>query len=311
MRKKAVIIGSKGQDGTLLFEFLTKKDYDVVGIDIDVVQSNRSEFINKGKINIFKSEEVNSLISCIKPDEVYYLAAHHRSSEDRDSPMKELIEKSFHVNVNGLINFLEAIRINSLKTKIFYASSSLVFGESTQTPQTEETLLNPNCIYGITKVFGMQICKLYRERFFMFISVGILYNHESHLRTENFISQKIITAVKRIKKGLQKELVVGDLNAQSDWGYAGDYVEAMWQMLQIDEPEIFVVATGKMHSVLDWIKLAFEIVGLNWEQYVREEKALITRKKSILIGNSDKIYRYTGWRPKTSFEEMVSLMMTK
>lgn len=309
MRKKAVIIGSKGQDGTLLFEFLTKKDYDVVGIDIDVVQSNRSEFINKGKINIFKSEEVNSLISCIKPDEVYYLAAYHHSSEDQEISTKELVEKSYQINVCGLVNFLEAIKENSLKSKIFYASSSLVFGDSAKNPQTEETPLEPSCVYGITKVSAMQLCRFYKERFSMFVSIGILYNHESHLRKENFISQKIISSVKRIKEGLQDELVVGDLNAETDWGYAGDYVEAMWSILQIDIPETFIVATGKTHCVEDWIRLSFENVGLNWEQYVREDSSLLKRKKAILVGDSSKLFRYTGWEPKTSFEEMVSLMM--
>ena len=308
MRKKAIIVGCQGQDGTLLSEFLAKKDYEVIGIDLGVIKSNIGKW-TKESFNICCFEDVNKLVSFIKPDEVYYLAAYHHSSEDKEFSISDLLEKSYQINVYGLVNFLEAIKENSLKTKIFYASSSLVFGDSAKNPQTEETPLNPSCIYGVTKVSAMHLCGFYREKFSMFISIGVLYNHESHLRKENFISQKIISSVKRIKEGLQDELVIGDLNAETDWGYAGDYVEAMWRILQIDVPETFIVATGKTHRVLDWIRLAFEKVGLNWEQYVREDSSLLKRKKAILVGDGSKLFRYTGWEPKTSFEEMVSLMM--
>lgn len=309
MRKTAIIIGCKGQDGTFLFELLSNKNYLVIGIDIDVVQSNQMESLSKKKINILSVKDVNYLISYIKPDEIYYLAAYHQSSQDNEGQPDDLIRKSFAVNFNGLVNFLEAIRQYSITTRLFYASSSLIFGNPKQIPQTEETPINPNCVYGITKVAGMQICKYYVENYSVFSSIGILYNHESHLRTENFISQKIISAVKKIKVGLQRELIVGDLNAQADWGYAPDYIEAMCKILQFDDPETFIIATGKTHTVLDWITLAFQKVGLDWTDYVYEDISLIRRKKGVLIGDNSKLYSYTGWKPKTSFEDMVSLML--
>ncbi len=309
MMKKAIIVGCKGQDGTFLFEFLSNKNYNVIGIDIDVTQSNQNESLIKKKINILSTKDVNQLILSVKPDEIYYLAAYHQSAQDNAGQLDNLIKKSFDVNVNGLVNFLEALRQYSITTRLFYASSSLIFGNPKQIPQTEETPINPTCVYGITKVTGMQICQFYCEKYSIFSGIGILYNHESHLRTENFISQKIISAAKRIKAGLQKELIVGNLNAQTDWGYAPDYVEAMWKTMQIDDPETFIIASGKNHSVLDWVKLTFEKVGLNWTDYVYEDKFLITRKKGILIGDSSKLRQYTGWKPKTSFDDMVSFML--
>jgi len=307
MDKKAIIIGAKGQDGTLLGGFLLNKGYHVIGVGVDFIHSSEQRVLNK--VDILKENEVNDMISSIKPDEIYYLAAYHHSSQDKEVETRDLIDKSYKINIQGLVNFLEAIRRHSVKTRLFYASSSLIFGNTAQNPQTEETPLNPVCIYGISKVAGMQICRFYAQKHAVFASIGILYNHESHLRPENYLSQKIVTAAKKIKAGLQKELVVGDLGAQADWGYAWDYVEAMWKILQSESPDTFIVATGKTHFVSDWVRLAFAKVGLNSKDYVHEDKSFITRKKGILVGDSSKLCDRTGWKPKTSFEEMISLMM--
>ena len=271
MDKKAIIIGCKGQDGTLLGEFLLNKGYHVIGVDVDFIQCSQQKILNK--VDILNEKDVNDLVASIKPDEIYYLAAYHHSSQDQEVQTHDLIDKSYKVNVHGLVNFLEGIRQYSSKTRLFYASSSLIFGNTAQNPQTEETPLNPVCIYGISKVAGMQICRFYASKHSVFSSIGILYNHESHQRPENFLSQKIVTAAKRIKAGLQKDLVVGDLEAQADWGYAPDFVEAMWKILQLESTETFIIATGKTHFVSDWVKLAFAKVGLNEQDYVHEDKS--------------------------------------
>lgn len=305
--KKALIIGCKGQDGSLLSEYLIGKEYRVTGIDKDYIVNDRKEIAQS--IDLLNKIEVEALISEVCPDELYYLAACHQSSQDKVINDLELFEKSFALNVMGLVNVLDALRSSNLLTSVFYASSSLVFGEPDIKPQTEDLPLRPECIYGVTKTSGMHLCYYYRKKYNLNVSVGILYNHESILRPENFLSKKITSSVKRIKAGEQKKIILGDLSALADWGYAPDYVEAMWKILQTGKPETYIVATGQLHSVLDWVTLAFEEVGMDWKEYTIEDKTLITRSRPVLVGNSAKLYLDTGWKPKTSFEEMVKLMM--
>lgn len=309
MKKKAIIVGSSGQDGKIACDFLRGLGYGFIGLD-----NKKFTAINIGwkkKVDISKKEEVFELIKKIKPDEIYYFAAFHQSSQDKKISDQELFEESYKTNVFSLINFLEGIKRYSHKTKLFYASSSLIFGDCKKTRQNEETPFGPDTIYGITKLDGLLACRYYRENYKLFVSVGILYNHESVYRQDNFISKKIIQSALNIKNGKQKELIVGDLNAEVDWGYAPDYVEAMNRILKAKVPGEFVISSGKKHSVLDFIKIAFRHAGLDWKKYVREDKKILTRKRKTLVGDSRKLKNKTGWKPKTSFENMITDIMNK
>jgi GDPmannose 4,6-dehydratase len=308
VRKKAVIVGSNGQDGFFLKEELIARNYDVLGIDCGFLES--AHCFSFDQVDILRYSEVEKVLVEYAPDEIYYLAAFHHSSqaaERMESPL--LLQRSFGVHVAGLHHFLEAIRLKNPKTRLFYASSSLVFGNPAQAPQTEATPLSPKCIYGITKAAGMRLCMLYRNDYSVFSTVGILYNHESHLRSDNFLSKKIINAGKRIRAGEEKELIVGDLSAETDWGYSPDFVNAMWRILQLETPDDFIISTGTSHKVLDWITIVFDNCGLDWKHFVKEDSSLLSRKKGNLIGDYSKLNRETGWKPTTSFNEMVIKML--
>lgn len=305
---KAIIVGAKGQDGTLLAKKLMAKGYIVIGIDRDYSKSSDGSVW--GDVNILNSNQVADLLNHFLPNEIYYLAACHYSSQGNSASDPGAVWKdSLNVNVQGVANFLEGMRCNAPESKLFYASSSLVFGSPQQNPQTEETPLDPKCIYSITKSAGMQCCKFYRDKLSLFASVGILYNHESCLRPEDFLSQKIIKAAKRIMVGEQQKLILGDLSAKTDWGYAPDFIDAMWRIMQLDKPDDFIIATGKPHSVQDWVENVFGLLDLDWRKYVHEDRSLITREKAVLLGDSSKLFSHTGWNPTTSFVDMIAHMM--
>jgi len=300
--KRAIIVGSSGQDGQLLFQSLEKKGCSVLGI---ARENTRSTGPNSfAKINILDAAQVAATVSEFQPNEIYYLAAFHHSSEEIPDA-SVLWQKSFESHVTGLLNFLEAIRKHSSPTRLFYAASSLVFGEAVTEPQNEETPLHPGCVYGLTKAAGMQNCRLYRRKHSVFAATGILYNHESHLRAEKFVSQKIIRAAFRIKKGLQEKLVLGDLSARIDWGYAPDFVEAMQAILAADAPDDFVVATGESHTVREFVEIVFSELALDWQKFVEEKPDLLARRKKNLRGDAKKLKTLTGWKPSVSFDEMV------
>jgi GDPmannose 4,6-dehydratase len=301
--KTALIIGVNGQDGKILFDFLSSLNYGVVGVDKKSIKTFKIDW-NK-KVDINKKNDVFNLIKAIKPDEVYYLAAFHHSSQDKKIDFYDDLKMSYEINVLAFTNFLEAIRNFSSKTKIFYASSSLIFGNCKDKIQNEKTPFNPNNPYGLTKVNGMMLCRLYREKYNIFAAAGILYNHESEYRTENFISMKIIKSALNIKRGMQKELVIGNFGAVVDWGYAPDYVRAMHSMLALKNADDFVIATGKSHSVLDFIKVTFNHLNLDWRQYIQENKDIIIEKRSVLIGDYKKLSSKTNWKPSVSFSEMI------
>lgn len=296
--KKAVIIGSHGQDGQLLLDLLKRKNYSTVGID-------------KGKtdIDITDKKEVFDLIKKIKPDEIYYLAAVHQSSQDKLIEDYQLFKSSYQINVFGLLNFLEAVKSFSPKSRIFYAASSLIFASTPTTIQNENTPFCPNSVYGITKLNGLLICRLYRKQHGVFASVGILYNHESSLRQDNFLSQRIIQGAIAIQKHQSDKLTLGNLKARIDWGYAPEYVEAMQKILNYSQPDEFIIATGKQHSVADFAKITFQYLRLNWKKYIKVNPNLITKEQSSLIGNNLKLFRATGWKPKISFEKMIKTML--
>ncbi len=306
--KKALIIGSTGQDGRLLAEQLRQDNVIVVGLGRESIDGSESFGFSHFKIG--NSAEVAAAIAILQPDEIYYLAAFHHSSEERvSSDTTELWQRSFSTHVTGLINVLEAMKKRSPHTRVFYAASSHVFGDPAIEPQDEQTPFNPKNIYGITKAAGVQCCRFYRSEHSLFASAGILFNHESSLRAEKFVSQKIVRAAHRIKAGLQSELILGDLSAQIDWGFAPDFVRAMRLILAADAADDFVVATGEMHSVGEFVEIAFSALGIDWRKHVTEKAGVLTRRKSILRGNPNKLKRITGWKPSVTFEQMVQQLV--
>ncbi|SRR5579883_216193 len=306
--KKALIIGSKGQDGQLLTAHLTKQNYLVLG-----VARNKTECSDQTSwepVDILNQSAVTSLIKKFQPDEIYYVAAFHHSSQNKELVDPSVLwSKSFEVNVSGLVNVLEAIRTSGTPIKLFYASSCLVYGDTTTTPQTELTPFSPNDIYGITKMTGVQICRYYRKQYHIFAAAGILYNHESALRPERFVSQKIIQGALRIKRGESDSLQLGNLSAEIDWGYAPNYVEAMHRILQLETPDDFIIATGITHTVRDFVVNTFAKLGLDWTRFVKEDKTIIQRGRGKLQGDPTKLQQLTGWQPTVSFEQMINYML--
>ncbi|MDP9169621.1 MAG: GDP-mannose 4,6-dehydratase [Acidobacteriota bacterium] len=306
---KALIIGCSGQDGTYLSRLLVEKGYEVLG-----VARERRVFPSGGvgeAIDIRRRRDVYSVLLGFQPDEIYFLAALHHSSEDPPLNDHELIERSLEVNALALNNVLAGICEECPRSRLFYAASSRIFGDPPVTPQNEATAINPLCAYGISKAAGLQLCRFYRARRAVFASVGIFYNHESPLRPNQFISKKIAGAAARIGGGSKEKLIVGDLDALVDWGYAPDYVLAAWQTLQLDEPGDFVIGSGEVHSVREFAHAAFAPLGLDWTQHVVEDGAVLTRTSSpaILCADSAKLRGLTGWRPGLSFEAMVKRMV--
>jgi GDPmannose 4,6-dehydratase len=290
--KKAIVIGARGQDGSLLSKLLLESGYHVTGI-------------GRGDMDIGDPRAVKNLLSN-GFDQLYYLAAHHHSSQDSTgSGERELFEKSHAVHVAGLLNFLEAIRLDSPSTRLFYASSSLVFGSPQSEPQNESTPLNPTCIYGITKACGMHLCRHYREKYGIFAAAGILFNHESPLRPTQFVIPKIIRAAIAISQGSHEKLELGNLSARVDWGYAPDYVDAMHRILGLEQPDDFVMATGEPHSVQDVVEIVFGKLGLKWQRHVIESPTLLKRNRPLLRGDSTKLREATGWKPMIKFEPML------
>lgn len=304
--KKAVIVGCNGQDGKIAYGFLSAKNYDVIGIDRGVIKGSSGSL----SIDISIFEDVAGLLNDFRPDEVYYFAAFHHSSEDRAAEdVMNLFEQSYRINVRALLHFLEGIRKFSPQTRLFYAGSSLLFGDADEEIQNESTPFKPETIYGITKLDGILSCRYYRKSYGMFASTGIFYNHESQYRTENFISKKIIKGALDISRGKKDKLVLGNLSAEVDWGYAPDYVDAAHRILQTDSPDEFIIATGKLHSVLDFASITFDYLGLNWRDHVIENKTVLTRNRKTLAGDPSRLMQLTGWRPTVDFKEMIRLLL--
>jgi GDPmannose 4,6-dehydratase len=306
---RALIVGCNGQDGILLSEFLQRRAYTVNGIARHAAPGHSPALVHH--IDIENSAAVRALLQELRPDEVYFLAAYHHSAEGDGIDDHELISRSFAINTFALNNFLSGICDSAAPARLFYAASSRVFGNADTLPQDESTPMKPICPYGISKTAGVHLCKYYRQQRGIFAGVGILYNHESPLRAAAFLSRKIVRAVVDIKRGLRDRLVVGSLDAMVDWGFAPDYVEAMWLILQAERPDDFIVATGILHSVRDFVQTAFRLAGLSWEPYVVEDASALNsnRPSTPLQGNRVKLERITGWRPRVSFEEMIAAMI--
>jgi len=294
--KRCGIIGSKGQDGQLLSNQLTKKGHYVSGIA-------------RGDLNITIRESVESYLREARLDELYYLVAYHSSSEDRAAISDaEIFQRSFAINVQGLVTFLDGIRRCSPQTRLFYAASSHVFGNPEVFPQNESTPFRPNNIYGISKAAGIEACGYYRKNYRLFAASGILYNHESALRSEKFVAKKIIHGALRILREEQDFLTLGNLDAAVDWGYAGDYTEAMALILSQPSPDDYVIATGTTHMVRELVDIVFTELGLNWRDYVKTDASILTKSLSPLVGDASKL-RSSGWKPTMDFPSMVKSIL--
>ncbi|MBD3298490.1 MAG: GDP-mannose 4,6-dehydratase [candidate division Zixibacteria bacterium] len=307
----ALITGVTGQDGSYLAEFLLDKGYNVYGVVRRASTENfeRIEHL-KGRISLVQADLLDqlSIISALEeaqPDEVYNLAA---QSFVPTSWAQPVLTGEF--DALGVTKILEAIRQVNKSIKFYQASSSEMFGKVRQTPQDENTPFYPRSPYGVAKVYGHWITVNYRESYGIFACSGILFNHESPRRGKEFVSRKITDGVARIKEGLLDKLHLGNMAAQRDWGYAGDYVKAMWLMLQAREPSNFVIATGRMHSVEDLARIAFSRAGLDWKDHVEIDPKLVRPAEvDTLLGNAARAKAELGWEPETSFEDMISMMV--
>lgn len=309
--KKALITGITGQDGSYLAEFLLSKGYKVYGLRR---RTSTPNFDNIGhllnKIDLISGDllDLSSLIEAIRtsdPDEVYNLAA---QSFVADS-WPQAIYTGYATGM-GVTNILEAIRLTKPEIRFYQASSSEMFGKVLETPQKETTPFYPRSPYAVSKVCGHWITVNYRESYDMFTCSGILFNHESPRRGLEFVTRKVTDAVAKIKLGLQKELRLGNLDAKRDWGYAGDYVKAMWLMLQQENPDDFIIATGETHSVKELVEVAFGYVGLDWRKYVvQDAKLMRPAEVDLLLGDPQKAKTKLGWEPEVSFEDLIKMMI--
>jgi GDPmannose 4,6-dehydratase len=317
MTKKALITGLTGQDGSYLAEFLLQKDYEVHGI------IRRSSSFNTGRIDhlyhdphesgvrlfthygdLSDSVSLTKLLYDLQPDEVYHLGAQSHVRVSFDIP-----EYTFDITGAGTLRILEAMRESGVTARFYQASSSEMFG-SAPPPQSEATPFHPRSPYAVSKVAGFWATVNYREAYGMFAANGILFNHESPRRGETFVTRKITRALARIKAGLQDKLYLGNLDAKRDWGFAGDYVEAMWKMLQVDDPDDFVIASGKTHSVREFLEAAFEHAGMDWEPYVEiDPRYFRPAEVDVLLGDSSKAKEMLGWEARVGFDELVRIMV--
>jgi len=316
--KKALITGITGQDGSYLAELLLEKGYQVHGIlrrtstfnrqRIDPIYQNKE--LNQGRFHLHYGDLADSpslykLIEQIAPDEIYNLAAQSHVKVSFENP-----EYTADVVATGTLRLLEANRQTGVMARFYQASSSEMFGKVRETPQTELTPFHPRSPYGVAKVFAHQITVNYRESYGMHASCGILFNHESPRRGENFVTRKITQSVAKIHKGLQDKLVLGNMDAKRDWGYAKEYVEAMWLMLQQDEADDYVIATNETHSVREFLEIAFNHVGKDYQDYVETSSAYYRPAEvDLLIGDCSKAKTKLGWQPATTFEGLVKLMV--
>jgi len=310
-QKRALITGVTGQDGSYLAEFLLEKGYIVSGM---VRRSSTESFerINhiKDQIELIQGDlldqhSLDEIIRKTKPDEIYNLAAQSFVATSWDQP---ILTGEF--TALGVTRMLESIRHINPKIKFYQASSSEMFGKVQQIPQNEKTPFYPRSPYGVAKVYGHYITLNYRESYDIFAVSGILFNHESPRRGLEFVTRKITDGVAKIKLGLAKELTMGNLDAKRDWGFAGDYIKAMWLMLQQDKPDDFVIGTGEAHSVKEFIEEAFGYAKLDWKKYVKVDKKFFRPAEvNFLLADPAKAKKKLGWSPKISFKELVHMMV--
>ncbi len=318
-KKIALITGITGQDGSYLAELLLAKGYEVHGIirrasvfnterldDIyqDPHERKRRLFLHYG--DLADASNLNHLLKIISPTEIYNLGAQSHVRVSFDIP-----EYTANIDALGTLRLLDAIRENKIPTKFYQAGSSEMFGDVLETPQKETTPFNPVSPYGAAKVFAHHICRDYRSAYKMFISSGILFNHESPRRGKTFVTRKITTGIAAILAGKQDKIYLGNLEAKRDWGFAPEYVRAMWLMLQQPRPDDFVIATGETHSISEFLDEAFGLVGIrNWQKYVgTDPKYYRPQEVNFLLGDFSKAKKQLGWKPKVKFKELVKIML--
>lgn len=330
MSKTALITGIRGQDGAYLAELLLKKGYRVVGADRRSGDSSNWRLKELGiekeieiyYMDLLEFDNIFRILQKVQPDEVYNLAAQSFVSASFEQPIL-----TAEVDAIGVLRLLEAIRIINPKIRFYQASTSEMFGKVRAIPQNEDTCFYPRSPYGVSKVFGHWVTVNYRESFNLFACSGILFNHESPLRGIEFVTRKITYTLAEIKYGFKDKLILGNMEAKRDWGYAKEYVEGMWMMLQQDEPDDYVLATGESHSIKEFVEKAFSLVGYEivWEGKENKLKGIDKKTNKILIETSEELYRpaevdfllgdYTkaknklGWQPKTTFEKLVEIMV--
>ena len=310
--KRALITGINGMDGSHLADLLLEKGYEVYGMERRTSSPNRTNTKHlEGKIHFINGDltDQNSLLRCLResdPQEIYNLGAQSFVGESWNTP-----DQTSEVNGMGVLRMLEAIREDGEERKFYQASTSEMFGKVQETPQTELTPFYPRSPYGVSKLYGHWITKNYRESYDIFASTGILFNHESERRGIEFVTRKITDGVAKIHLGLQDKITLGNLDAKRDWGYAPDYVEAMWLILQQDEPDDYVISTGETHSIREFLDLAFQHIGItDWKKYVGQDpRYMRPAEVDLLRGDSTKAFDELGWKPKTSFNDLVGKMV--
>lgn len=310
-KRKALITGVTGQDGSYLAELLLAKGYEVHGM---VRRSSQENFeriqhltpsITLHQGDLLDQYSLASLLQTVRPDEVYNLAAQSFVPTSWNQPVL-----TGEFTALGVTRILEAIRHTLPKARFYQASSSEVFGRVMEVPQSERTPFYPRSPYGVAKAYGHFITINYRESFNLYAVSGILFNHESPRRGLEFVTRKVCNGAARIKLGMDKDLALGNLDAKRDWGFAGDYVEAIWKMLQQDTPDDYVIATGETHSVRELVEVAFDHVGLDWKKYVRIDPAFVRPAEvDLLIGDATKAQKQLGWKPKVNFPSLVKMMV--
>ena len=310
--KRALITGVNGMDGSHLADLLLEKGYEVFGMERRTSSPNRTNTSHlEGKITFVNGDltDQNSLVRCLKesnPDEVYNLGAMSFVGESWNTP-----EQTGDVNGLGVLRMLEAIREYGKEVKFYQASTSEMFGRMVENPAKESTPFYPRSPYGVAKLYGHWITKNYRESYDMFACSGILFNHESERRGIEFVTRKITDGVAKIHLGLQDKIMLGNLDSYRDWGYAPDYCEAMWLMLQQDKPDDYVIATGETHSIREFLDCVFKQIGItDWGKYVGQDPRFMRPAEvDVLRGDSTKAQTELGWKPKTSFRELVEKMV--
>ena len=308
--RRAIIVGSAGQDGRLLFERLDRDGWAVLGVARRAVRRNPAGAVLPGEpIDILDRPAVDDLVARAAPDAVFYLAAFHHGAEDKPADDADLYLRSHDVHVRGLLHVLEALRRRAAAARLFYAASSHCFGEPATPMQDETTPLRPREPYGITKTAGLLLCRMYRTAHGIGASTGLLYNHESPLREPRFLSTKIVRGAVAIARGRTDRLVLGNLGARVDWGYAPDYVDAMVRIVAHPVADEFVVATGRAHTVEEFVALAFGRLGIDWRRHVDTDPALLAKPVASLLGDSAKLRGATGWAPSIDFPAMVALLV--
>jgi GDPmannose 4,6-dehydratase len=309
--RRALITGITGQDGSYLAEILLAKGYEVHGLvrRASTFNTQRIDHV-RDRLTLHYGDLVDStslfgVLKAADPHEIYNLAAQSHVRVSFEMP-----EYTCDVTAAGVGRLLEAIRVTGCTARFYQASSSELYGKVRETPQTEATPFHPRSPYAAAKAYGYYLTQNYREAHGMFCANGILFNHESPRRGENFVTRKITRAVGRIAIGTQKKVALGNLDAKRDWGFAGDYVDAMWRMLQQEEPDDYVVATGETHSVREFLALAFGRAGLDWEKYVETDARHIRPAEvDLLLGDASKAKKALGWEPKVAFESLVEMMV--